>query len=340
MQCVDTQKSIESSCVLSEEQAAAASAIQPYGRMVLLQDRADDGSVQHFRIEVPKAENSSIFQMPDIRRGVVGSTHCAVKEFHNKTVWPPDALDAFRAKNIAAKRAVTRRHIFLAASGYSSLKQDFLDRYKIEKGAYEQGARVLMAAVVRSIQAIGIDVTVLHGVSDMGVDLSLKDCIETLPVDGLGYNSLEFMMYVKDDERGGPVWVAKDNNEYPREYAGEADILLALNGRSHTLQKDETRRLEKAGQTIPVDLISVLSQQEGGVPALDQSGVIQNAAKRIAQVLHLRLPECRTFDELMAYTLAEIQVTLQYEFGIAEAKAVPTMQELTRRWNEQVKHKQ
>lgn len=133
------------------------------------------------------------------------------KIFHNKKIYLPDEHDFAVATHL--KNGMDT--IILGTTGYSELTVEQLRKYGVKKGAYEAACKALTIAIAQHLQNTfkGVDVRIVHGSSNTGVDLAAIGAAKELNLRQLGFSCPRFLMYVEDGD-GVPVYVAANQKEY------------------------------------------------------------------------------------------------------------------------------
>lgn len=205
------------------------------------------------------------------------------KIFEKKMIFLPDEYD------LAVKTYLTSltndEVVVLAINGYSSIKADHCAAWGIKPGAYEAASAALLAGVINDLQNNfrGIDIRIVHGASNMGVDKSAIQVARDLGIVQLGFNCPKFMLYVEDDEV--PVYVAKSQADYADAFINSLDILIAANGRIQAFEMDMDAAFKKRKHVIPVNIIKSISTK-GGPPAFGPNNEIEDAVAAFYEQVH------------------------------------------------------
>lgn len=225
--------------------------------------------------------NRPILRRDDAKTVLSAPTGETLKVFERKRIYLADEYD------LAIRERLAGRYAFiLAINGYSRITDEQCRAWGVKAGAYEKACEVLLRQAVSSLRSgyPGIDVRIIHGASDMGVDRSAVAAARELGCEQLGFNCPEFMAYVPDDDV--PVYVAEHQEAYSDAFARSADVLIAANGRMQAFRMDIAALLVHSKHLITVNVIQKLSTC-GGPPALGPDGKIEDAVAHFEQRAHV-----------------------------------------------------
>lgn len=193
------------------------------------------------------------------------------KVFTRKKIFLPGEYD------LAIASCLSGTNVFvLGMNGYSSLSHDQCVAYGIQYGAYEIACAALLAEITKKLRTEyeGIDVRLVHGASDMGVDKAAINVGLKLNIPQLGFSCPNYMMYVEDDDI--PVYVAKNEAEYCEAFTDALNVLITCNGRKTTFSMDIDAMFKKYKDVVPINIIQAISNN-GGPPAINEDGEIEDA---------------------------------------------------------------
>lgn len=175
--------------------------------------------------------------------------------------------------------------VVLGMNGYSALSAERCQAWGIKPGAYEAACQKLLHNVVRKLQAqyAGVNVRIVHGASNMGVDEAVMSTCRKLNLINLGHNCPRWMIYVQDDDE--PVYVAQNQSEYSRSFVRSLDILIAANGAQQSFSHDIAAAFEFQKHVIPINLIGSISTT-GGPAAISPKGLIEDAVAAFNRLIH------------------------------------------------------
>lgn len=203
------------------------------------------------------------------------------KRFVNKRIYMPDEYEK-------AVREILRGNdvIVLGMNGYSTLTEAQCRAWGVRPGAYEQACIGIIKILFQSLTSTfeGLDIRFADGASNVGVDWALLKAARSLNRPHLGHSCPKFMFYVVDDE--DPVYVAETQAEYASAFIDSLDILIAANGRMQAFRHDIMAVFEKLKHVIPVNVLKSISTN-GGLPAIDADGRIEDAVETFEQRVHL-----------------------------------------------------
>ncbi|MCC7531436.1 MAG: hypothetical protein IT342_23235 [Candidatus Melainabacteria bacterium] len=179
--------------------------------------------------------------------------------------------------------------IVLGMNGYSDLSPEKCALWGVRPGAYEQACIGILKMLHKTLNAKfkDIDIRFADGASAAtggGVDWAIIQAARDLNCQHLGHSCPKFMFYVLDDE--DPVYVAETQVDYANAFIDSLDILVAANGRMQAFRHDIMAVFEKLKYLIPVNVLKSLSTN-GGMPAMDSNGNIEDAVATYEQRVHL-----------------------------------------------------
>jgi hypothetical protein len=221
--------------------------------------------------------------------------------FTNKQIYLPNEEEQYEAE-VLAKDAV-----WIGVTGWTAVPKHYTQLYgtSTEQGIYETLVTALLMESALLLKQQGIAIDLRHGASDVGVDAAALRAMDEIPISGSGVNCPEFMPYVKDDQRGGPVLVAKGKEEYHERFAKYHHILLVTGGRNDAFYHDYLNRMAGAGYSVCADVMQVASDVPiaGQDTAPGEQQRMHNAAAYIREknsFTYAPLP--KSFEELTAVT--------------------------------------
>jgi len=176
--------------------------------------------------------------------------------------------------------------IIIGMNGYSSLTPQQCQEWGVKVGAYEAACSALLNTTISYLQNEfpGIDVRVVHGASNLGVDQAIINTANLMNRPQLGFSCPKFMFYVNDDDV--PVYVASTQDEYSRAFAKSLDILIAANGRIQSFEHDIDAAFKFRKHVIPVNVLKSISTT-GGPPAFKEEGHIEDAVAAMELLVHM-----------------------------------------------------
>lgn len=203
------------------------------------------------------------------------------KEFKKKRIFLPWQYHK-STKEILEGRNVLR----LGFNGYSKIDNERAKRWGVTLESYEAACSKLAYDVIKYLQKEfpGINIRLVNGASDMGIDRATNRVAQELNLPILGFSCPRYMIWVKDDEM--PVYVARGKNIYSNRFVESLDVLVAANGAETAYKHDMAAALTYFKQFIPVDVISAISST-GGVPAFGPNGQVENAVKAYDNLVHM-----------------------------------------------------
>ena len=165
----------------------------------------------------------------------------------------------------------------LSMNGFSSLTSEWLEKYGIKEGAYEQACIAIMKNVIDKLRSEfpGARLHLTYGASDMGVDWAIEKVASDpgYNLDLLGISCLRYILYAKDDDI--PVYVAPNKDLYADCYIESLDFLVSTGGRDQSLKHDIMAACLFQKRIHFVDVLNLLSNNN--VPAV----VIENGETKI-----------------------------------------------------------
>lgn len=166
--------------------------------------------------------------------------------------------------------------VVLGANGYSRISPENEREWGTTLKAYQAACSKLFADNIRNAQKkfAGMDIRIVHGASDLGVDTSLMEVARRLNIIQLGFSCPNFMLHVLDDDV--PVHVAENQKAYADNFTSALNILFGFNGRIQAFEMDLAAALFKRKFFIPVNVIKTISTK-GGPPAFGPNGEIEDA---------------------------------------------------------------
>ncbi len=194
------------------------------------------------------------------------------KRFFRKKIYLPDE----RPVAVNAHLARTPSTFVLGMNGYSRLTPEQCRAWGVQPRAYEILCQEILVQAVRRLRRSfdGIEIVLVHGASDMGVDAAVMAAARETNCRQLGFNCLPYLFYVADDEQ--PVYVAETAAAYSDAFVASLDVLIAANGRLQAYETDISAVFKHRKRLIPVNVLRLISSS-GGPPAEDGSGKIEDA---------------------------------------------------------------
>lgn len=160
----------------------------------------------------------------------------------------------------------------LSMNGFSRLTSEWLEKYGIKEGAYEQACIAIMKNVIDKLRTEfpGARLHLTYGSSDMGVDWAIEEVASDsrYNLDLLGFSCPRYMLYVKDDHI--PVFVAPNKDIYADCYIESLDFLISTGGRDQALKHDIMAACLFQRRIHFVDVLNLLS--DNNVPAVITEG--------------------------------------------------------------------
>lgn len=210
----------------------------------------------------PKADR--VYQKVFYNRGVLREG--------NRGIYLPDEYD------LAIQNHLHGRYVLcLAMNGYSSIKPEQCQTWGVQQGAYEIACRNILKTVWRYLrkQFPDLDIRLLHGSSNMGVDRAIIEAAQELRRPMLGFSCPEYAFYVTD-ENNFPMYIASSVEEYSDAFVRSGNILIAANGRLQAYRMDIRAVFEHDKVFIPINVLRLISTL-GGPPAKSPKGYIEDA---------------------------------------------------------------
>lgn len=201
------------------------------------------------------------------------------KRFDNRRIFFPDE------ENLAQTALAGRNVIRIGMTGYSSITDEDCAAWGIKVGAYDVACGAILTKMVMHLRENfpGCRIKVVHGASNMGIDKVIIEVAKRLNLDMVGFNCLEWLFYVKDDD-DFPVYVASNKAQYADAFIRNLDILLSAGGRIQALEHDMLAAIKYNKRLIILNLLKTLSAN-GGPPARDGAGRILDASAAFEQCI-------------------------------------------------------
>lgn len=228
----------------------------------------------------------------------------SITYFEKKRIYLPSEQQEYES-NVLNRQQNT---LWLGITGWTKPPKHYSERYGSSEEAklYERLVGAILAESILTLKKEGISVDVRHGASDAGVDAAIINLIEKMGLSGSGVSCPIYMPWVKDDARGGPIFVAESKEKYHEAYSKYTNILLVTGGRDVAFYHDYINRLRGDGASIVVDVMQTVSSEV--IPGKDKvmpSDPLQlnNAAAYIREKNSFTYtPVVRSFDELSFIT--------------------------------------
>lgn len=224
-----------------------------------------------------------------------------IKVFRNKRIYLPDQYDRAIREVLQGKNVLR-----LGFNGYSTIREDRAKRWGVTIDRYDAACAKLAFDVIQYLQGEfpGVDIRLVNGASDMGIDRSTNRVASELNIPILGFSCPNYMVHVKDDD--APVHVARDKDTYSDKFVESLDVLIAANGAETAYKHDMRAVLTYFKHFIPVDVVSAISTT-GGVPALGPDGKVENAVKAYGYLVHImgQGMVAKGFDRIADFTKRE-----------------------------------
>ena len=204
------------------------------------------------------------------------------KTFTKRCVYLPEEYD------LAVQHHLRGRYVLvLAMNGYSSIKPEQCREWGIQVGAYEVACRNLLKTVWLHLRREfpDLDIRLIHGSSDMGVDRAIIDAAVELRREMLGFSCPEYAFYVTD-EANFPMYIASTVEEYSDAFVRSGDILIAANGRLQAYRMDIKAVFEHDKIFIPINVLRLISSL-AGPPPKDKDGKIMDACAHFEQRVYM-----------------------------------------------------
>lgn len=199
------------------------------------------------------------------------------KVFHHKRVYLPGEYDRAISEHLRGRDVVV-----LGMNGYSELTPEQCRAWGVRVGAYEAACAALLDATILALEQAfpGIDVRLVHGASDLGVDRAIVAVGRRRNRGMLGTSCPRFMFWVPDDDEA--VYVAENQEAYADSFVRSLDILIAANGRLQAFKHDLNAAFLYLKYVIPVNVLRSISTT-GGPPAIGPEGRIEDAVAAFEQ---------------------------------------------------------
>jgi hypothetical protein len=203
------------------------------------------------------------------------------KVFVNKPIYLPKEYDRAVAEVLHGKDVVV-----LGMNGYSYLTPQLCASWGVKPGAYEAACESIMDGLIEEllVEFPGVDIRIVHGASDMGVDRAIIRTAHRRNRPQLGFNCPGFMFYVLDDKV--PVYVAATQEEYSDAFVKSLNILIAANGRKQSFEHDINAALRYKKDLITLNVLKAISTT-GGPPAINEHGQIEDAVAALEMLVHM-----------------------------------------------------
>jgi len=220
-------------------------------------------------------------QIEKVDSGIAVRFNGKEKIFKNKPIFFPSKYKEVKEKFLEGNDVVV-----IGMNGYSSITTKDCKNWGIKEGAYEAACEAILRNIIKYLWEVfpGVDIRVVHGASDMGVDKAIIRIAKELNIIQLGHSCPEYMMYVADDEI--PVYVAGNKEAYANSFVESLDILIAANGRVHAFTHDIDATFKKSKYLLPVNVIRAISAN-GGAPAFGPNGEIEDAVSAFEQRVYM-----------------------------------------------------
>lgn len=203
------------------------------------------------------------------------------KEFIRKKIYLPRDYDRAVAENLSGSDV-----LIIGFNGYSSLTPEKCQDWGVKPGAYEAACYSVFMSTIKHLQAKfnGIDIRIVHGASDIGVDKIAIKVSTDLNRPQLGHSCPKFMFYVPDDNM--PIYVAATQAEYAHSFIHSLHVLIAANGRAQAFEHDIDAAFKLRKHIIPINILKSISTT-GGPPAFNASGEIEDAVAAMEHLVHM-----------------------------------------------------
>ena len=194
------------------------------------------------------------------------------KVFTRKQIFLPDEYQ--QAMNVLRSNPAD---FVLSMNGFSRLTKEWLEKYGIREGAYEQACIAIMKNMIDRLrdEFPGARLHLTYGASDMGVDWAIEEVAgdPKYNLDLLGFSCPRYMLYVKDDHI--PVYVSPNSDLYADYYIKSLDFLVSTGGRDQALKHDIMAACIFQKRIHFVNVLSLLS--DNNIPAV----IIENGETKI-----------------------------------------------------------
>lgn len=240
--------------------------------------RNEDGSVT---ITAPGGRLAKIEGVVCVNPGAPEDQQVCSKTFYKRQIYLPSEYERARREVLQGTDVIV-----LGINGYSSVSAKNCADWGIAPGAYDAACRALLESAVLTLtqKFPGVDVRIVHGASNMGVDKAAIDVALVRNCKQLGHSCPKFLFYVTDDS-DFPVYVGNTQAEYADTFITSLNILIAANGRVHAFEHDIDAAFKKRKHVIPVNVIKSISNA-GGAPAFDADNKVVDAVAAFEELVH------------------------------------------------------
>lgn len=206
------------------------------------------------------------------------------KLFENpdKRIYLPDEYE------LAVREQLTGKNVIrFGANGYSDLSAERCRAFGVKPGAYEEACFGLLSFMYEKLCADfpGVDVRIVHGASNCGIDKVLIRLADKYNRYQLGHSCPGFMFYVDPNDKV-PVYVGPTKETYADAFIRSLDILVACNGGEQAFLHDIGATFRHKKHLIPVNVIRSISST-GGPAAINAAGKIEDAVACFEQRVHM-----------------------------------------------------
>lgn len=193
------------------------------------------------------------------------------KEFYNKKIYLPDEYD-LASQNIL----IGENTVVLGMTGYSRIGTEKCEQWGITEEVYIAACENFLGLTVHDLKREfpNINVKIVEGASDLGVDRAAISVADSLNLTHLGFSCPKFMFYVKDNE--DPVYVAESQKAYADAFIRSLNILYSVGGRMQALHHDMMAAVYYNKNLVLLDILGSICRN-GAPQARDSSGRIENA---------------------------------------------------------------
>ena len=195
-------------------------------------------------------------------------------------------------KHLRGDQPKDNKTIVLGMNGYSSISAANCAAWGIKPGTYEAACRRILEETYKAVKSEFplCQIALVHGASDMGVDLAIKAFAKEHRINNVGFSCPRFLFYVEDSAEGWEktplVYVADTQADYGKKFIEALDILLATGGRKHALDHDITACFLTRRRIIVANVLKAISIN-GGAPAFGPNGEIEDAVAAFEQLVHV-----------------------------------------------------
>lgn len=178
--------------------------------------------------------------------------------------------------------------VVISMNGFTRIKPADLQLWGLDEGEYELACLELFNSIIKSVRERfkGIDIKLVDGGSDLGIDKVLNQARRDNELDGLSFSCPQWAFYVPDDGRN--LFVGRDSEDYADRYIQSLDCLVATGGKEQAFKHDIFAAVKYGKYITFVDVAGALARN-GGVPAVtrrsDGTNEIQNAAAAMQQFI-------------------------------------------------------